>query len=57
MCKLGIMEDKGATLALQMAGTVDPRCNEGPRDWQNLFAIFQVSLCRGFVSYILLLLG
>ena len=22
MCKLGIMEDKGATLALQMAGTL-----------------------------------
>ena len=33
------MEDKGVTLALQMAGTVDPQCNEGPRDWQNLFAI------------------
>ena len=39
MCKLGVTEDKGATLALQMAGTVDPQCNEGPRDWQNLFAI------------------
>ena len=30
MCKLGITEDKGATLAQQMAGTVDPRCNKGP---------------------------
>ena len=39
MCKLGIMKDKGATLAQQMAGTVDPRYNKGPRDWQNLFAI------------------
>ena len=41
MCKLGITEDKGATLAQQMAGTVDPRCNKGPRDWQNLFAIMR----------------
>ena len=22
-----------------MAGTVDPRCSKGPRDWQNLFPI------------------
>ena len=37
--------------------TVEPRCNEGPRDWQNLFAINEVSLFRGSFSYTLLLLG
>ena len=37
--------------------TLEPRYNEGPRDWQNMFAITKFSLYRGSFPYILLLLG
>ena len=37
--------------------TLEPRCNEGPRDWQSMLAITKFSLYPGSFPYILLLLG
>ena len=38
---------------------MEPRCNEVPRDWENVFvtmgiSLYRDSLCRGSVSFILL---
>ena len=43
---------QGLALLKNIDTTVEPRFNEGPRDWQNVFAV-----SRFFFSFILLLLG
>ena len=37
--------------------TVEPRCNEGLRDWKKFVSYNEVSLYRGPFSYILLSVG
>ena len=41
----------------EKVSSVEPRYNEEPRDWQNMFLITRFHYYQGYFPYILLLLG
>ena len=54
MERVGIKRDKVFTI---LSDTVEPRYNEGPRDWQNVFAITRFCISRLFFIYFTITVG
>ena len=52
--RVGIKRDKVFTI---LSDTVEPRYNEGPRDWQNVFAITRFCISRLFFIYFTITVG